>query len=94
MIRQSILQSTGTVLLPDFLPAFVTRRSKTSVSAFADCDLWTNRSKVSLDDDETINELIDRHYRDSDGTMYDRVVDDVEKRLISKILEIVSRKPN
>ncbi len=88
-IRQAILQSTGPVLLPDFLPSFVLRRR-----AEAEPPARIAAAVPILDDfaragTETIDELINRRLGTDAGLVYDRVIEDVERRLISRVLDQV-----
>jgi two-component system nitrogen regulation response regulator GlnG len=93
-IRQAILQSTGTVLLPDFLPNFVGRGGGPGASPSRSVNSH-GAGRVSLPaitatgnrGQETVDDLIQRHFAGPEGQVYDGVMEDIERRLIAQTLE-------
>lgn len=96
VIDQSVLQSHGTVLLADFLPAIVaeneTSPGLTPVES-GKVDLQAETTDANFDPysdqrgDESLPSLVQRHLTGSSPTLYDDVIEEVERRLLAEMLE-------
>jgi two-component system nitrogen regulation response regulator GlnG len=74
VVRQSVLQTTGPVLLPAFLPDVIRRGKAADTSV-------TATNKDSLDG------WIERSLTAASKTLYDDVIADVDLRIISRVLQ-------
>ncbi|MHB0957850.1 MAG: sigma 54-interacting transcriptional regulator [Pirellulaceae bacterium] len=74
VIRQSILQTTGPILLPDFLPEYLGGGLDRSSG---DRSPWS---------DDTLGRLIDERLRAGSDRLYDEIVGRVEAQLIERAL--------
>ncbi|MBM4088986.1 MAG: sigma-54-dependent Fis family transcriptional regulator, partial [Planctomycetes bacterium] len=72
VIRQAVLQTTGTVLLRDFLPEAVVRAALHSPSAEGS--------------EDTLDRLIDQRLHAGSKQLYDEVIGRVEDRLVERAL--------
>ena len=96
VMRQAIVQSSGSVLLADFLPDVVRRREPDSDMVSAE---KTDSTMVEIDKnfqpgklpsvktEESVDQLIRRHCSISTPTLYDNVIEEIERRLIAAVLE-------
>ncbi len=107
VVRQAIVQSSGTVLLTDFLPDGLANADAGETLTGAPSDLSTNSqpqtSAVQLSSTtrqsssptheacgETVEHLIRRHRQSTSPTLYDDVIEDVERKLIATVLDEVA----
>lgn len=75
VMRQAVLQTTGPVLLPDFLPEVVRRRGAS-----------TGQSGAATDATDALETLIDERLRAGSHQLYDEIVGRVESELIQHAL--------
>ena len=97
VVHQAIVQSSGSVLLPDFLPPLKNDDAKVNAS---EADLSPeNEAQAALERDdseaesaqnygeaETIGQLIERHRSHHSTTLYDDVIEEVERELLAAVL--------
>ena len=76
VIRQAILQTTGPVLLPDFLPEYLRGTGRIGRRSAGPCRCATIRC----------GRLIDERLRAGSGRLYDEIVGRVEAQLIERAL--------
>ncbi len=99
VIHQAVVQSTGTVLLPDFLPPLsddaasrgttTTQTSKAESPASSTEAVPANGSAEASADptsDESLAQLIARHRSHHSPTLYDDVIEEAERTLIASVL--------
>lgn len=104
VIHQAIVQSSGSVLLPDFLPPL----GKADIYAPAAGDVLKQKSSALVDSEidgiasettsstgdapsaESIDDLICRHRAHHSPTLYDDVIEVVERQLIAAVLHDAS----
>ena len=95
VVHQAIVQSSGSVLLPDFLPPLM--KGKDQVKASDSNASEQNEIQTAFDQEEpeeqgglkqseTIAELIERHRSHHTTTLYDDVVEEIERSLLSAVL--------
>ena len=95
VIRQAIVQSSGSVLLADFLPDVVHKGEPTDLSPVAGPrdnvnefeSARTSADKPTAQKTETVDQLIKRHCTISTPTLYDNVMEEIERKLILAVLE-------
>ena len=92
VIDQSALQSHGTVLLADFLPALVAGNEVSQglkpVESVMTNDTGAECNPASDQHDaEDISKLIHRHLIGGSPTLYDDVIEEVERKLLAEMLE-------
>ena len=73
VVRQSVLQTTGPVLLPVFLPDAIRRGKADSATAATDRD--------------ALDGWIESRLTAASKTLYDDVLADVDRRIISRVLQ-------
>jgi len=102
VIHQSVVQSTGSVLLPDFLPPLKNAEGKLKNSGQAldsePKEAMATQPATPEDgnagsepapnakQEETIAELIERHRSHHSSTLYDDVTEEIERHLITAVL--------
>ncbi|QEG20390.1 sigma-54-dependent transcriptional regulator [Mariniblastus fucicola] len=90
VIHQAIVQSSGSVLLPDFLPPLIERESSQPVLPTAAVDTTdaepASHSTEPVAETQSVSELIARHCSHHSATLYDDVIEEVERELIATVL--------
>ena len=95
VVHQAIVQSSGTVLLADFLPNLINRESGGQPIAAATDLVETSETAAESTTpqpakeeelSESISDLIQRHRSHYSATLYDNVIEEVERELIATIL--------
>ena len=95
VVHQAIVQSSGTVLLADFLPNLINRESGGQPIAAATDLVETSETAAESTTpqpakeeelSESISDLIQRHRSHHSATLYDNVIEEVERELIATIL--------
>jgi len=74
-VRQAVLKTTGPMLLPDFLPDFVTRSER------------ADALHGDVEPDGSLDRLIEEKLSGDSAHLYDDVISQVEERLVSRVLE-------
>jgi two-component system nitrogen regulation response regulator GlnG len=97
VIKHALLEATGPVVVPAFLPSFIREfraepASPVPPDAGADAldQIASSTYRQPTTDpvpSETIDELIDRCRRTHGESLYDAVIEHVERRLITKVLD-------
>jgi two-component system nitrogen regulation response regulator GlnG len=78
VVRQAVLQTTGPVVLPDFLPSLPTTRTQAAPAA----------SRVRAVETDELLELIETKVSEGETNLYDRVIDEAEKLLLTRVLRM------
>lgn len=78
VVRQAVLQTTGPVVLPDFLPSLPTTRHGNPAG----------ENLPSLMDGEELNLLVDSKIGQHDQNLYEQVIDEAEKLLLTRVLRM------
>ncbi len=95
VVRQAIVQSSGTVLIADFLPELVDGRSNSAdIAGNSALEPYRRTQSSQLKNRfatdfqfETVQQLISRHCEKNSATLYDDVMEDVERKLLAAILD-------
>ncbi len=94
VIHQAVLQSHGTALLPDFLPQLesVNHVPHDRFTDMADVvgeqpGDGDQPGEVSVPQVESVDQLIGRHRATASPTLYDDVIEEVERQLIADVLD-------
>jgi DNA-binding NtrC family response regulator len=95
VIHQSILQSHGHILLADFLPPHILhhKRQPTSLHDTHQSDMESRTlakrpiGQKENEQSESVKQLINRHCATHSATLFDDVIEDVERQLISEVLD-------
>lgn len=93
VIHQAIVQSSGSVLLPDFLPRLGSKGESTATNE-RESETQPNEADTAVamvaqlpeSSAESIGELIARHRTHHSPTLYDDVIEEVERQLIAEVL--------
>ena len=83
-IKHSLLEATGPVLVPAFLPAYL--RQSRGAKRETVSPAVAPAAETSLKS-ETVDELITRQRFSHPESLYDAVIEDVERRLIARVLD-------
>ncbi len=76
VVRRAVLQTTGTVVIPDFLPSFGRQ------------DAWSGNGFDNVATLKTeIEKLVRKKVQSGERDVYDRVIERVERELITQVLE-------
>lgn len=88
VVHQAIVQSSGSVLLPDFLPDMKERDTCETIipSSIEPATSKSDDSKFEATVG-TVAELIERHRAHHSATLYDDVIEEVERELIATVLD-------
>ena len=94
VIHQAVVQSSGSVLLSDFLPTLtnehstsaILERAATSASNSGDSPPATTSQSNPETVDESIGELIARHRTHHSPTLHDDLFEEIERHLIASVL--------
>ncbi len=100
VIHQAVVQSSGTVLLADFLPSLeshavapdagISSDSQPAATGLDGDAAKTSNSQATAYfpalDGESVAQLISRHAGSYSPTLYDDVIEDVERQLIARVL--------
>ena len=89
VIRQAIVQSSGTVMLADFLPDHFFAANRIE-SAPENLTPFTIRQSAPVKFDgesETVDQLIERHRKSTSPTLFDNIIEEVERKLIAAVLD-------
>lgn len=78
VVRQAVLQTTGPVVLPDFLPSLPTTRAPSAPAA----------SRVRAVETDELLELVETKVSEGETNLYDRVIDEAEKLLLTRVLRM------
>jgi two-component system nitrogen regulation response regulator GlnG len=78
VVRQAVLQTTGPVVLPDFLPSLPTTRTPSAPAA----------SRVRAVETDELLELVETKVSEGETNLYDRVIDEAEKLLLTRVLRM------
>ncbi len=99
VIHQAMIQSHGTVLLADFLPPFQNSQDYSTipddVAIESDESEHLDHQATNQDDDipcstsllESVADMITRHRTAHSPTLYDDVIEEVERQLIADVLD-------
>ena len=100
VVHQAVVQSSGTVLLPDFLPPLKNEDGKIgagetkaprekeaqAASVSDDVEAESSRRNDKAESVETVGQLIERHRCHHSTTLYDDVIEEVERELLAAVL--------
>ena len=78
VVRQAVLQTTGPVVLPDFLPSLPTNRPASGPSS----------PLVRAVETDELLELIETKVNEGETNLYERVIDEAEKLLLTRVLRM------
>jgi two-component system nitrogen regulation response regulator GlnG len=78
VVRQAVLQTTGPVVLPDFLPSLPTNRPLSGPSS----------PLVRAVETDELLELIETKVNEGETNLYERVIDEAEKLLLTRVLRM------
>lgn len=79
VVRRSVLQTTGKVVIPEFLPKFGANQTPVAEAA--------NDRKVDASLKSEIESLIQQRIQSGDLNVYETVIEHVERQLITQVLE-------
>ncbi len=79
VVRRAVLQTTGQVVIPDFLPLFADTQG--------DADVLATPHRIPTLKAE-INRLIQQKIQSNETNVYDQVISRVERELISQVLQV------
>ena len=91
VVHQAVVQSSGSVLLPDFLPLLKNEDgeaegSDSTPSAEPGTKSTSDLKQDDVETAETVSQLIKRHRSHHSTTLYDDVVEEIERQLIASVL--------
>ena len=98
VVHQAIVQSSGSVLLADFIPQLKSRGSNEQTTTTQTNSLSPSQEPATEEPDaettdqndatisESVADLIQRHCLHHSATLYDNVIEEVERELIATIL--------
>ena len=84
---QSVLQSHGTILLASFLPSLINEKKSPTPAAAQSEEQPMPSTPTAESEDEDIGDLVRRHLSGGSPTPYDDVIEEVERKLLTEMLE-------
>ena len=86
VIHQAVVQSSGSVLLPDFLPPLKNEEGNLKAGkSNLSCKIEAESSHGD-GESETVRQLIERHRSHHSTTLFDDVTEEVERELLAAVL--------